>query len=137
MMPVQQVQHAGSLVRRGLARLKDRRGAIGSIDVDVLDTPETFVLHADAPGVTEDDVQVRYVEGDVYLRIERFRPAYEGYDLVVDGRVMSFDGRISLPEDASVDPDLAEATLNGDGTLHITIPKVEHVPDPSTATVND
>ena len=136
MIPVRQLQVAGSLVRRGIDRFS-RRGSVGTVDVDVLDEPEAFVIHADAPGVEEEDVQVRYVDGDVYLRIERFRPPYEGFDLVVDGRVMSFDGRITLPEGVSVDPEYAEATLNGDGTLHVTIPKAEPVPDPSTPAAND
>ena len=136
-IPVRQARVASSLVRQSIAWVRQRGRRIGTVDVDLLETADQFLIHADAPGVEEDDVQVRYVDGEVFLRIDRFRHPHDGFELVVDGRSMSLDGRVSLPEMTAVDPTLAEATLNGDGTLHITIPKGEAVADSTAQAVTD
>ena len=92
---------------------------------DLLESEDAYRVVFDAPGAVASDVQVRYVDGAVLVRIDRFREFRTGYEMLVPGRGMALDGRADLPEDAVLDPEEASATLRGDGTLVVEVPKVE------------
>ena len=108
-------------VGRTRARMQERR----PLPVDVLESDDAYLVVFDAPGTRASDVQVRYVDGEVRVRIDRFRDFYEGFEMVIPGRGLALDGRTTLPEDAMVDPDAATATLTDRGTLEIEVPKVD------------
>lgn len=108
-------------VGRTRARMQERR----PLPVDVLESDEAYLVVFDAPGTRASDVQVRYVDGEVRVRIDRFRDFYDGFEMVIPGRGLALDGRTALPEDAMVDPDAATATLTDRGTLEIEVPKVD------------
>lgn len=91
---------------------------------DILESRDAWLVIFDAPGVHASDVQVRYDDGAVEVRIDRFREFREDVEMVFPGRGLSMDGRVELPEDAHVDPDGATAELRSDGTLHVTLPKL-------------
>ncbi|MEF8774193.1 MAG: Hsp20/alpha crystallin family protein [Halobacteriales archaeon] len=90
---------------------------------DLLEGEDEYRLVFDAPGAAASDVQVRFLDGDVVVRIDRFREFRRGYEMVAPGRGMALDGRAELPADAEVDPETAAATLRNDGTLLVEIPK--------------
>lgn len=90
---------------------------------DLLEGEDAFVAVFDAPGATASDVQVRFVEGRVVVRIDRFRDHHEGFEMRYPGRGLSLDGRVKLPREAAVDADAATATLRANGTLEIRLPK--------------
>jgi len=119
-------------VGRTRARMQEKR----PLPVDVLESDEAYLVVFDAPGTRASDVQVRYVEGDVRVRIDRFREFYEEFEMVIPGRGLALDGRAELPADAAVDPDAATATLTDRGTLEIEVPKVDGEPatEPGDAT---
>jgi len=94
------------------------------LPVDLLESDDAFLAVFDAPGATASDVQVRFVEGRIEVRVDRFRAFHEGFDMVFPGRGLALDGRIELPEDQSVDPSSADAVLKDVGELHVTVPKV-------------
>jgi len=75
-------------------------------------------------GVTASDVQVRYVDDRVKVRIDRFRQFYDEFEMVYPGRGLSLEGSTRLPDHAHVDTDAASATLSDDGTLEVRIPKL-------------
>jgi HSP20 family molecular chaperone IbpA len=77
----------------------------------------------DAPGATSSDVQVRFDDNTVEVRIDRFRDFYEGFEMLVPGRGLALDGQVTLPEAAAVDPEAADATLRRNGTLEVRVPK--------------
>jgi HSP20 family molecular chaperone IbpA len=113
-----------SLVKRvgqAASRLQESR----SLAADVLESDDAFLVVFDAPGTTSTDVQVRFVDGAVLVRLDRFREYREGYEMRFPGRGLSLDGRAELPEGAEVDPKSSTATLTGTGELRVRLPKVD------------
>lgn len=108
-------------IGRAASRLQERR----PLAFDLLESDDAFLAVFDAPGTEAADVQVRFEDGAVVVRVDRFREFFEGYDMRLPGRGMSLRGRAVLPEEASVDPDNATATLTDHGTLRVELPKVE------------
>jgi HSP20 family molecular chaperone IbpA len=106
-------------VGRGVGKVQERK----PLSYDVLESDDAYLVVFDAPGVTRSDVQVRYVEGEVQLRLDRFRDFYEDFEMRFPGRGLSLDGRARLPPDADVDAGEASATLSENGTLRIEVPK--------------
>ena len=106
-------------VGRAVARSQEQR----PLDADVLESDDAYLVVFDTPGVESGDVQVRFEDGAVYVRVDRFREFHEGFDMRFPGRGLSLDGTAPLPAEASVDPDGATATLQENGTLQIEIPK--------------
>jgi HSP20 family molecular chaperone IbpA len=104
---------------RGLSRVQERR----PLPHDLLESDDAYLVVFDAPGVSRSDVQVRFLDGAVRVRIDRFRDFHEGFEMRVPGRGLSLDGEVELPGDAAVDPDRATATLGENGTLRVKIPK--------------
>lgn len=108
-------------VGRALSRAQERT----PLAVDLLESDDAFLAVFDTPGATSSDVQVRFDEHRIEVRIDRFRDFYEGFEMVVPGRGLSLDGAVTLPAEASVDPDSSSAKLHDNGTLHVRVPKVE------------
>lgn len=112
----------GSVLRR-LGRAYSQVQERTPLKSDVLESDEEFLIVFDAPGVSATDVQVKYVEGSVLVRLDRFREFHEGYEMRFPGRGLSLDGEVELPADADVDLEAAQATLTDSGTLEIHVPK--------------
>jgi HSP20 family molecular chaperone IbpA len=104
---------------RGLSRMQERR----PLQYDLLESDDAYLVVFDVPGVARNDLQVRFLDGAVQVRIDRFRDFYEGYEMRVPGRGLSLDGEAALPDDADVDPAAAGATLASNGTLRVRVPK--------------
>jgi len=113
----------GNAVLEGVGRAASRVQESRSLASDLLESDDAYLVVMDAPGATTSDVQVRYRDGAVLVRIDRFREYHEGFEMRFPGRGLSLDGRVSLPADAVVDPDRATATLRENGTLSIRVPK--------------
>ncbi|MEF8973650.1 MAG: Hsp20/alpha crystallin family protein [Haloarcula sp.] len=101
---------------------------------DLLESDDAYLIVFDAPGTTASDIQVRYVEDRVEVRIDRFRDFYDGFEMRYPGRGLALDGSVTLPSDAAVDPETAQATLKSNGTLHVRVPKAETDHDEDEAT---
>jgi len=108
-------------VGRAASRFQERR----PLPADVLESEEAFLVVFDAPGAESSDVQVRFEDNTVEVRIDRFREFHEGFEMLVPGRGLSLDGSVTLPPGAAVDADEATATLGKNGSLRIEIPKSE------------
>jgi len=92
--------------------------------VDVRDEGERYVVEAELPGMSKEDVDIEVGDGYLLLKAERERSEEEkreGY-LRRERGYQSFYRRISLPEDA--DPEGIGARLNN-GVLVMTLPKRE------------
>ncbi len=113
----------GSTLYRQLGRANGRVQNHRSLPVDVLENDDAYRAVFDAPGAEPDDVQVRYLDGTVKIRIDRFRGFHDGYEMRFPGRGMSLSGVAELPADAVVDPDAGTARLTETGTLSVEIPK--------------
>lgn len=92
--------------------------------VDIREESDSFVLHADVPGVDPKDIDISMEEGVLIIKGERARQSDEeknGYKRVERVRG-SFYRRFSLPETA----DAERITAKSDnGVLTVTIPKQE------------
>jgi len=106
-------------IGRGIGRVQERK----PLPYDLLESEDAYLVVFDAPGATRSDIQVRFLEGEIQVRIDRFRDFHEGFDMRFPGRGLSLDGRAKLPDDAVVDARDATATLTSNGTLRVEIPK--------------
>lgn len=102
-----------------MARTQEKRG----LPVDILESEAAYLAIFDAPGAHNSDVQVRFENNTIFLRLDRFRTDRDDYEMTYPGRGLGLDGRAELPEDATIDPSNATATLKEDGTLHVEVPK--------------
>jgi len=110
-------------VGRAVGRTQEQR----PLPADLLESDDAYLVVFDAPGVEREDIQVRFEDGEVRVRLDRFREFHEGYDMRFPGRGLSLDGGASLPEGAPLDPSGASATLRQNGTLQVRVPKGEPV----------
>ncbi len=112
-------------VLRGVGRTASQVQEAKPLPVDVMEGEEEYLVVFDAPGAEGADVQVRYVNGEVRVRVDRFRPLREDFEMVVPGRGLTLEGRAELPPEAVVDADAASATLTPTGSLRVRLPKGE------------
>ncbi|MFC6905012.1 Hsp20/alpha crystallin family protein [Halalkalicoccus tibetensis] len=125
----------GNRVAESVGRVSSRVQESRPLDADLLESDDAYLAVFDAPGVSAGDVEVRFANGEVRVRLERFREFHEGFEMRLPGRGLSLDGHVRLPEDAAIDPEAATATLKDDGTLQVRIPKGED--DATTVTIED
>jgi len=94
----------------------------GSIELDVVETPEAYILKAELPGVAKDKIDVKVEDRDVTIGVE-YREELEanGKTLWRERRFGKASRAIRLPE--SVDANAAQAK-HVDGVLQLTLPKI-------------
>jgi HSP20 family protein len=94
----------------------------GSIALDVLETPEAFVVKAELPGVPKDKIEVNVEDRNVTIGAE-FGEAVDanGKALWQERTAGKVNRAIRLPE--AVDANATQAT-HVDGVLQLTLPKV-------------
>jgi HSP20 family protein len=93
-----------------------------AIDLDVVETPEGYVVKAAVPGVAKDKIEVKVEDRDVTIGVE-YREELEanGKALWRERRFGKASRAIRLPE--SVDANAAQAK-HVDGVLQLTLPKI-------------
>ena len=106
-------------IGRGVSRVQEER----PLPYDVLESDDAYLIVFDAPGVRRQDVQVRFLDGEVKVRIDRFRDFHDGFEMRFPGRGLALDGSAPIPQGTPVDPDGATATVADDGTLRVHLPK--------------
>jgi HSP20 family protein len=111
--------HIAESVGRVASQVQESR----PLAADLLESDDAYLAVFDAPGVSGGDVQVRFANGEVLVRLERFREFYDEFEMRLPGRGLSLDGHVRLPDGAAIDPEGATATLKDSGTLHVLIPK--------------
>jgi HSP20 family protein len=92
--------------------------------MDLLETPEHFVLRADLPGMGEDDVDIELEDSTLTISGERkaeHDAGDEGY-YRVERAFGSFSRALTLPK--GVDPETVSASFDR-GVLEVRIPKPE------------
>ncbi len=97
----------------------------GSIDLDVVETPEAYIVKAELPGIAKDKIEVKVEDRDVTIGVE-YREEVEanGKTLWRERRFGKASRAIRLPE--SVDANAAQAK-HVDGVLQLTLPKIAKV----------
>lgn len=111
-------------IERAIGQMSEQFGVgFGEIAVDVVDREDTFLVHADLPGVDPDEVEVALHDGhQVTIEVEResFAEENEGRYVRRERHRDAVSRTVSLP--APVDEDSASATYD-DGVLTITLEK--------------
>ncbi|MBL9102431.1 MAG: Hsp20/alpha crystallin family protein [Myxococcales bacterium] len=97
------------------------RPTVGYPRVDLHDTKEAFVLTAEVPGMTENDVQIAVTSDSLTIQGERKSAAPEGYAVHRQERgQLRFARSFAMP--ARVDVEKVTATVKH-GVLTVTLPK--------------
>lgn len=94
--------------------------------VDIKETQDAFILHADVPGVDPKDIEVHMENGILTIKGDREsekKEEREGYKRV-ERQYGAFYRRFSLPDTADAEKIAAKSK---NGVLEITIPKKEAV----------
>ena len=94
--------------------------------VDIKETDKSFVLSADIPGLTKNDIKVSVANGKLTVSGERaFQPDQESDNYHYrERRFGTFDRSFNLPE--NVDEEKISASFKN-GILNVTIPKHENI----------
>lgn len=102
--------------------------------VDVRETKDAYLIDAELPGMTKDDIMVTFEDGVLTLSGERKveeETEEESYRRV-ERRYGSFSRSFNLPHEA--DPDGVKATFK-EGLLSVSVPKKEQV-EPRAIKIN-
>ena len=105
-------QPAGSTMRRWMPAM------------DLVETDESFVLRADLPGLSEEDIKIEFEDGTLTVSGERkaeHESKSEGY-YRVERAFGSFSRSLTLPQ--GIDPEAVTATVDR-GVLEVRIQKPE------------
>ena len=92
--------------------------------MDLVEAEDHFVLKADLPGLTEDDVKIEVADGTLTISGER-KPAHERTErgwYRIERSFGSFSRSLTLPE--GIDADAIKAEFHN-GVLELRIPKPE------------
>jgi HSP20 family protein len=92
--------------------------------MDLVETEDHFVLRADLPGMTQDDVKIEFEDGTLTVSGERkaeHESKNEGY-YRVERAFGSFSRSLTLPQ--GIDPEAVTASFEN-GVLEVRIPKPE------------
>ena len=109
----------GALVANGNG--DDTAVSSGAFVLDVVETPEAYIVKADVPGVAKDRIDVKVDGRDVTIACETSEEiAPEGKALWRERRYGKASRSIRLP--AEVDANAAQAK-HVDGVLELTLPK--------------
>ncbi|WP_247728303.1 Hsp20/alpha crystallin family protein [Halovivax limisalsi] len=120
-------------LHRQVGRLARSLQSIRSLDADLLENETSYLVVVDAPGVRAADLDIRYVDGRISISSDRSLRESVGFTRHYVGRTRSLSGSITLPDDAVVDPEAAEARLSRLGTVNITLPKDSPADRPDSA----
>lgn len=115
----------GRAVLDGIGRATSRVQERKPLPADLLESDDAFLAVFDAPGAAASDVQVRFDDNSLYVEVGRVREIRDDYDLQFPGRGRTLNGEVSLPDDADVEADHADATLTETGILEVLVPKPE------------
>jgi HSP20 family protein len=101
-----------------------RSAAVRTPAVDVEETPEAYVFHADLPGVNAQEVKVTVTGDTLTLRAERKRQAQEAAGSLhrIERPFGAFERSFTLG--TPVRPDQVKAAYR-DGVLEIRVPKAD------------
>ena len=90
--------------------------------VDIEEQDDAYVIEAEVPGVTKDDVNIELISNELMITGEIKERERAGILRKRTRRVGRFEYRVRLPE--QVDPDNVEAKLTN-GVLSVRVPKHE------------
>ncbi len=115
-------EFAGLLPTRG----REGRSGVWAPAVDIKENADSFIVTAELPGMSKDEINVEVENGTLTIKGERrFEKKEEGENYhFIERSYGSFYRSFGLPKNVSADSISAEYK---DGVLHINLPKAEEV----------
>ena len=107
-----------------LTTTEEARGVTFTPRIDILETENELLLFADLPGVEQDNVDVRFENGELTLRARRTSPEADRAPLAFEYETGDYFRAFRITEQIDAEKIWAELK-NGVLTLHL--PKVEAV----------
>jgi HSP20 family protein len=97
--------------------------------VNISESPDSFCVTVDCPGMTEKDIQVEAMGNSLLISGERrWEEEKEGKEYRrIESHYGRFQRSVALPENVRVEPGEVDATYHN-GVLSIKIPKIERTP---------
>ena len=96
--------------------------SVGTIDLDVVETPEAYIVKANVPGIAKDRIEVKVEDRDVTIGVEHSEDVEaNGKALWRERSVGKASRAIRLPEAVDANAALAKHV---DGVLQLTLPKI-------------
>jgi HSP20 family protein len=111
----------GSGVGRNLSELADLEGSIWSPQVEALERNGKFIVRADLPGLTKDDINVEITDDTIKIRGERRQEKEENEEGYYRSERSYGSFYRELPIPSGVNREETSATFR-DGVLEITMP---------------
>ena len=105
--------------------------SVSSVSCDVLDEGDHYVINAELPGITKDDVKLNVSDNNVEISAEHKEEKEEKKKNYVRKERRAFSYHRSLPLPEKVDSSKAKAKLNN-GILSIEIPKITPTSKPKS-----
>jgi HSP20 family protein len=105
--------------------------SVSSVSCDVLDEGDHYIINAELPGVTKEDVKLNVSDNNVEISAEHKEEKEEKKKNYVRKERRSFSYHRSLPLPEKVDSAKTIAKLNN-GILSIEIPKINPTPKPKS-----
>lgn len=108
--------------------------SISSISCDVVDEGDRYIINAELPGVSKDEVKLNVSDNHVEISASHKAEEEEKKKNYVrkERRAFSYHRSLSLPE--KVDSSKSKAKLNN-GILSVEIPKITPTPKPKSSSV--
>ena len=97
-----------------------RPGLVFRPDVDILERPDAYVIHADMPGVSEDTVEIDLDKGVLTLNARAAEDEDDNRSLHTEYRSGGYHREFRVSED--IDAASVSATMK-DGVLELLLPK--------------
>lgn len=97
-----------------------RPGLVFRPDVDILERPDAYVIHADMPGASQETVDINLDKGVLTLDARLAEPDQDPRPLHAEYRSGSYHREFRISED--IDPSAVSATMK-DGVLELLLPK--------------
>jgi len=104
---------------------------VSSVSCDVLDEGDHYVINAELPGVTKEDIKLSISDNNVEISAEHKEEKEEKKKNYVRKERRAFSYHRSLPLPEKVDSSKAKAKLNN-GILSVEIPKINPTPKPQS-----
>jgi len=105
--------------------------SISSISCDVLDKGDHYVINAEMPGVSKEDIKLNASDNNVEISAEHKEESEEKKKNYIrkERKTLSYYRSLPLPE--KVDSSKAKAKMNN-GILTVEIPKINPTPKPKS-----
>jgi HSP20 family protein len=104
---------------------------VSSVSCDVLDEGDHYVINAELPWITKEDVRLNVSDNNVEIYAEHKEETEEKKKNYVRKERRAFSYHRSLPLPEKVDSAKAKAKLNN-GVLSVEIPKITPTPKPKS-----